>query len=108
MPKRSKFRTAAAKQAHDLAAASWEALKRAHGVRPTRSAAEPYTPPRLEYRGFDNKPQSRIEATPASCAKPSEKRYTGNNIIGIGTMHKSNAVPVFSSEDAIAIASMRR
>jgi hypothetical protein len=34
--------------------------------------------------------------------------YTGTKIKGIGTMHKSNAVPVFSDEEAIAISSMRR
>lgn len=34
--------------------------------------------------------------------------YTGNKVKGIGTMHKSNAVPVFSDEEAIAIATMRR
>lgn len=36
------------------------------------------------------------------------KVYTGNKILGIGTMHKSNAVPVFSDEEAVAIANMRR
>lgn len=35
-------------------------------------------------------------------------QYTGNKILGIGTMHKSNAVPVFSDDDAKAISSMRR
>ncbi len=34
--------------------------------------------------------------------------YTGTKIKGIGTMHKSNAVPIFSDEEAIAIANMRR
>ena len=34
--------------------------------------------------------------------------YTGNKIIGIGTLHKSNAVPVFSQEEAIDISKMRR
>lgn len=34
--------------------------------------------------------------------------YTGTAMIGIAQMHKSNAVPVFSSEDAVAIANMRR
>jgi hypothetical protein len=29
-------------------------------------------------------------------------------LIGIATMHKSNLVPVFSEEDAEAIAKMRR
>jgi hypothetical protein len=34
--------------------------------------------------------------------------YTGTKIKGIGTMHKSNAVPVFSDEEAKEISSMRR
>ena len=34
--------------------------------------------------------------------------YTGTKIKGIGTMHKSNAVPIFSDEEAVAIANMRR
>jgi hypothetical protein len=35
-------------------------------------------------------------------------KYTGTKIIGIGTMHKSNAVPIFSDEEAVAISTMRR
>jgi len=35
-------------------------------------------------------------------------QYTGTKIIGIGTMHKSNAVPVFSDDEAKSISSMRR
>ena len=34
--------------------------------------------------------------------------YTGTKIKGIGTMHKSNAVPIFSNEEAIEISRMRR
>jgi hypothetical protein len=34
--------------------------------------------------------------------------YTGGNIIGIGTLHKSNAVPIFSSQEAKDISAMRR
>lgn len=36
------------------------------------------------------------------------KTYTGDKIIGIATMHKSNAVPVFSDEQAVEISRMRR
>jgi hypothetical protein len=36
------------------------------------------------------------------------KVYTGTKMIGIGTLHKSNAVPVFSDEEAQDIARMRR
>lgn len=42
------------------------------------------------------------------CVKAPDKVYTGTAIKGIGTMHKSNAVPVFSDEQAQDIAKMRR
>ena len=34
--------------------------------------------------------------------------YTGDKIIGIATMHKSNAVPVFAADTAAEISRMRR
>jgi hypothetical protein len=34
--------------------------------------------------------------------------YTGEEMIGIGQLHKSNAVPVFRKQDAEDIARMRR
>jgi len=34
--------------------------------------------------------------------------YTGTKVKGIATMHKSNAVPVFSDEEAVEISKMRR
>ncbi len=46
--------------------------------------------------------------TGGPCTKPAEKVYTGTNIVGIATMHKSNAVPVFSADDAKDISKMRR
>ena len=39
---------------------------------------------------------------------PPAKVYTGTMIKGIATMHKSNAVPVFSDEQAVDISRMRR
>lgn len=37
-----------------------------------------------------------------------EMQYTGDKLVGIATMHKSNMVPVFKQEDAEDIARMRR
>lgn len=37
-----------------------------------------------------------------------ENQYTGDKLLGIATMHKSNSVPVFKKEDAEDIARMRR
>jgi hypothetical protein len=43
------------------------------------------------------------------CTKPIEgKVYTGTAMKGIGTLHKSNAVPIFTDEEARDQASMRR
>jgi hypothetical protein len=42
------------------------------------------------------------------CVKVKDTEYTGTKIKGIGTMHKSNAVPVFSDQEARDISSMRR
>ena len=54
---------------------------------------------------------AKIESLPFTagpCLKAPDKVYTGTAIKGIGTMHKSNAVPIFSDEEAVAIATMRR
>ena len=40
--------------------------------------------------------------------KKEVQQYTGDAMIGIGQLHKSNAVPVFKQEDAADIAKMRR
>lgn len=36
----------------------------------------------------------------------SPKIYTGDKMVGIATMHKSNAIPIFSNEEAIEVAQM--
>ena len=43
-----------------------------------------------------------------SCVKKPEKVYTGTEIIGIGQLHKSNAVPIRRKEAAKSLANMRR
>ena len=49
-----------------------------------------------------------VDSGLAFAAAPARKVYTGDKIIGIGTLHKSNAVPIFSDEEAKDIAKMRR
>lgn len=56
--------------------------------------------------------QKRIPSHPNSmrgvATKAPPKVYTGTAMLGVAVMHKSNSVPVFSREDAVAISSMRR
>ena len=35
-------------------------------------------------------------------------KYTGTKMLGIGTLHKSNAVPIFTDQEAQDISRMRR
>lgn len=43
-----------------------------------------------------------------ACTKTFQNSYTGDKMKGIGTMHKSNAVPIFTDNEAKEISSMRR
>ena len=43
-----------------------------------------------------------------NATKQKDKVYTGDKMLGIGQLHKSNSVPVFRQEDAVDIAKMRR
>jgi hypothetical protein len=57
-------------------------------------------------RTTTNNLPSRV--TPGGSTAPVHKVYTGTKVLGIATMHKSNAVPVFAEEEAIEISRMRR
>jgi hypothetical protein len=49
-----------------------------------------------------------LQTTECDTSAKSTKVYTGDKMIGIGTLHKSNAVPIFRKEDAKDQANMRR
>ena len=50
-----------------------------------------------------------LNSSEYNCFKPIQgKVYTGDKMKGIGTLHKSNAVPIFTDEEARDQASMRR
>jgi len=48
------------------------------------------------------------DTIPGYSPKSKANQYTGDYIIGIGTMHKSNMVPITNKKDAEAISQMRR
>lgn len=49
-----------------------------------------------------------VESADCDTFKRQTLKYTGDAMIGISTMHKSNAVPVFSPDHAKDISKMRR
>lgn len=64
-----------------------------------------WDPPRRETRHIPS-----LDTIPTgACAPPERKKYTGDLIVGVATMHKSNAVPVMrGTSQAEDIAKMRR
>lgn len=109
-----KFRNAAEAQRARELDASWKDLQKKWGVeaedkKRTRALkAKAYIPPTVNYRGADEPKIASVNTGWHACTKAPDKVYTGTKIKGIGTMHKSNAVPIFSDQEAIEIATMRR
>ena len=58
--------------------------------------------------GRETKHYPSLDTGLANASKAEPKIYTGTKVMGIATMHKSNAVPVFNSEEAVEISRMRR
>ena len=110
-----KFRNAAeAQKARELDEA-WKQLQKKWAVeaedkkRKRALEAEPlnYTLTAPHGRGNTKHIPSQCQSTGVAILRPVPV-YTGTKIKGIGTMHKSNAVPIFSDEEAVAISQMRR
>lgn len=93
---------------------SWEALLARHSKPLEKGAAA--RGEKITVRKEVKKPSEVVVTRPATpfermkgvAALPAPKVYTGNKIVGIGVLHKSNSVPIFSQEDAIDISRMRR
>lgn len=118
MPKKKKKPLPDAR--HRELIAAWERLKacslaplelgaRAKGVKSkpktrTRSVAPQYDiPPDRDVRLYPSRSEHRNVA-----ARRADKEYTGDKMLGVAVLHKSNGVPVFRNEDIIDIAKMRR
>ena len=63
----------------------------------------PRTPPGRETNSIPSQDTGWV-----TCVKPKDKEYTGTKMKGVGVMHKSNSVPIFSDQEAIDISKMRR
>jgi hypothetical protein len=111
---RAKFRNAEeARRARELDA-SWKELQKKWDVdaeekkRRRALTAEPLSYKLTTPAGRTNTHHIPSVNTGGNAALAPAKVYTGTMVKGIATMHKSNAVPVFSDEEAIDISKMRR
>ena len=89
------------------AKAEHERWLRSRGVHKDQLAAKKSTY-KVEIEEVSSKPTYQTGNVVGNGFAKEANVYTGNKLLGIATMHKSNMVPVFSKEDAIEIASMRR
>ena len=109
-----KFRNAEeARRARELEQ-SWRDLLKRQGVEAEeKKRARAMKAPALDYRlttppGRTTSTHIPSRDTGGNATLAPAKVYTGTKVRGIATMHKSNAVPVFSDEEAVEISRMRR
>jgi len=91
--------------------AEYDAWLKSHGVDPnkkqTKKTFVAYQPKQEPYRR-ETPQYPSLNSFAGNTTKSEKKVYTGDKLLGIGTLHKSNAVPIFSKEEAQDQASMRR
>lgn len=88
-------------------AAEWDAIvKKYQPKKIINNKVEAWKPAKSHVRTTEYYPSLNSSGGVATKATP--KVYTGDKMLGIATLHKSNAVPVFQAEDAVEISKMRR
>lgn len=108
-----KWATAEAKRRAEILREDWERLKQANGITTERKtrARDITGTLTVSFRVPPGREMPVIKSVDTGwvpCVKHQDTEYTGTKVKGIGTMHKSNAVPIFSDEEAVAISKMRR
>jgi hypothetical protein len=104
-----KFASAEHKRQAEAQTAAWELLKQKHAPKNpvfSKAFSNSKMPKIVIPRGTAHIPS--LNSGQGIAARAPDKVYTGTKVKGIGTMHKSNAVPVFSDEEAVEISTMRR
>ena len=111
---KQKWASAEHKQQAEHLEAEWKELQKRWGIeaeekrRSRALKAKTYVPPaNPRLAELRSAPSVDTGHTGAVTIKQTPQ-YTGTKIVGIGTMHKSNAVPIFSDQEAKEISSMRR
>lgn len=100
-----KYKSAAHARRSRENTASWTALLERY------SSTSNVIPAKVPFPSYSNYRKQVIPSLDTGCGnafKTPDKVYTGDMMVGIGQLHKSNAVPVFKRSDAVDIAKMRR
>lgn len=92
---------------------SWQAFMKKWGIKEEerkqkRGLAAPTMPKKPEPYRRETPHYPSLNSDSGVATKKPVQQYTGDAMIGIGQLHKSNSIPVFSKEDAVDISKMRR
>lgn len=109
---KKKFASAAQAQQQRQLEQDWQEMQQKWAPTTSKTAKHMTTkqPYRLSIpagRGTDHIPRIDSGHKGAVTVKQTQ-HYTGDKLLGIGVMHKSNLVPIFSGDDAVALSKMRR
>jgi hypothetical protein len=106
--KQGKFRSAEHAKQYRALEESWQQLQAQYKPKvKTQGPGNLRTLPTIPRRTQLDGAQSLSTGTGSTAPQPSPQ-YSGTAMMGIGTLHKSNAVPIFSQEEAVDISKMRR
>jgi len=121
---KQKHRTAESANKARRNAESWQQLLEKYDVKPSKvvveksrssrtTAGKSVAVTRYDWRSRID-PSRLTDSIPSRdtgvsvAARPADKVYTGDAMLGVSVLHKSNGIPVFRQEDAVDIAKMRR
>jgi hypothetical protein len=106
---KQKFRNAEAAARARQAAEAWQDLLKKYEVKSdkTKKSFVP-VPTRVPRPGSDLRHIPSLDTGAGIAPVKETVQYTGTAMIGIGQLHKSNAIPIFQAEDAVDISKMRR
>ena len=108
---KKKWASAEQKRQAEQLEREWQQLKSKYDTpvkAAPRATKKTYTPPVSIRRDTGPRIPSLDTGHTGAVTVRKPMQYTGDKIVGIGTMHKSNAVPIFSDQEAKDISSMRR
>ena len=106
---KKRWASAEQKRKAEMLDAEWQQLKAKYASKNIKvDSRKTYTPPRHPRLAETRHIASLDTGVTGAVNVKKPMQYTGDKIVGIGTMHKSNAVPIFSDQEAKDISSMRR
>jgi len=96
--------------------AAWEKMKAQHNkplekgatAKSVTGSGTKSNMPKLTIPERGTRDIKSFDSGKGNATRQPDKQYTGDAIVGLATMHKSNLVPIFNTEAAKDVAKMRR